>query len=95
MGRGQVDPTSGFFLTFFSVRSATLNFLEFCFYALRRFLANIQGYRVFRSKVIPNCMKKSTKKGQKSQNLLKRETDKKEHIKLPFFFAQKFHTILI
>ena len=40
-------------------------------------------------------MKKVTKKAKKSQNLSKSESDKKEHIKLPIFFAQKFHTILV
>ena len=37
------DPLFSFFL-FFSVRATTLNFFEFCFYDLKRFLANFQGY---------------------------------------------------
>ena len=35
------DPLFSFF---FSVRATTLNFFEFYFYALKRFLANFQGY---------------------------------------------------
>ena len=84
MGRGQVQTPSVFCsYFFFSVRTA-FKFFKFCFYALKCFLANFQGYSVFRSKVIPNCMKKSVKKGQK---LSKSESDKKGHIKLPFFFG--------
>ena len=44
MGKGQVQPPSAFCLYFFSVRDKTLNFFKFCFNALRRFLANFQGY---------------------------------------------------
>ena len=36
------DPLFSFF--FFSVRATTLNFFEFYFYDLKRFLANFQGY---------------------------------------------------
>ena len=35
------DPLLSFF---FSVRATTLNFFEFYFYDLKRFLANFQGY---------------------------------------------------
>ena len=44
-----------------------MDFFEFYFYALRRFLANFQGYSVFQSKVIlnPNHMKKVPKKAKK------------------------------
>ena len=38
------NPPSAFCLYFFSVRDKTLNFFEFYFNALGRFLANIQGY---------------------------------------------------
>ena len=45
MGRGQVQPPFGFlFVIFFSVRPTALNFFKFYFCALRRFLANFQGY---------------------------------------------------
>ena len=45
MGRGQVQSRFGFlFVISFSVRATTLNFFEFYFYALRRFLANFQAY---------------------------------------------------
>ena len=41
----QVQRPFGFlFVIFFSVRATTLNFLEFYFYALRRFLADFQAY---------------------------------------------------
>ena len=43
--RGQERHPFGFLLViFFSVRATTSNFSEFSFYALRRFLANFQGY---------------------------------------------------
>ena len=83
--RSSTNPFGFLFVFFFSVRT-TFKFFKFCFYALKCFLANFQGYSVFRSKVIPNCKKKSVKKGQK---LSKSKSDKKGHIKLPFFFWLK------
>ena len=39
-----MTPFGFLFVIFFSVRARTLNFFEFYFYALRRFLANFQAY---------------------------------------------------
>ena len=39
-----MTPFGFLFVIFFSVRARTLNFFEFYFYALRRFLTNFQAY---------------------------------------------------
>ena len=91
MGRGQVQSRFGFlFVISFSVRATTLNFFEFYFYALRRFLANFQAYIASSGrKLFQTAWKQVPKKAKKSQNLWKRELDKKEHIKLPIFILLK------
>ena len=91
MRRGQERPPFGFlFVIFFSVRATTSNFSQFSFCALRRFFSQFSGlYSVFLSKTIQNRMKKVPKKAKKTHDFLKIESDKKEHIKLPFFFCWK------
>ena len=74
-----------------------MNFFEFYFYALRRFLANFQGYIASSGqKLFQSVWDQVPKKAKKSQHLSKSELDKKEHSKLPIYFlALKFHTILV
>ena len=73
-----------------------MNFSDFYFYALRRFLVNFQGYSVFCSKVIPNGMKRKCQKSHKSQNWPKEsESDKccrqqKRLTKLPVCLLKHF-----
>ena len=65
------DPLLSFF---FSVRATTLNFFEFYFYALRRFLANFQAYIASSGqKLFQTAWKQVPKKAKKSQNLSKSE----------------------
>ena len=81
------DPLLSFF---FSVRATTLNFFEFYFYALRRFLANFQAYIASSGqKLFQTAWKQVPKKAKKSQNVSKSESDKKEHAKLPIFVLLK------
>ena len=88
-GERSSRPHFGFlFVLFFSVRSTTFNFLEFCFYALRRVLANIQGYGVFRSKFIPNWMKKVPRKAKKPE-FVKKWNRQKGAYKVANFFSSK------
>ena len=80
----------GFLFVFFSVRATTLNFFEFYFYALRRFLANFQAYIASSGqKLFQTAWKQVPKKAKKSQNVSKSESDKKEHAKLPIFVLLK------
>ena len=83
MGKGQVQSPFSFLFVFFSVRDKTLNFFEFYFNALRRFLANFQGYIAsFSQKLFQTAWKRC-------QKLSKSESDKKEHIQLLIFSCSK------
>ena len=76
MRGGQKQPSFGFlFLVFFSVRTTTLNFSDFCFYCLRRFLINFVA--PFSRRLFQTAWKKcKIKKGQESQDLQKCKSDK-------------------
>ena len=85
-----MSPFGFLFVIFFSVRATTLNFFEFYFYALRRFLANFQAYIASSGqKLFQTAWKQVPKKAKKNQNVSKSESDKKEHIKLPIFVLLK------
>ena len=78
------------FVIFYFCKSYNLDFFWIYFYALRRFLVNFQGYIASsRQNLFKTAWKQVPKKAKKSQNLLKSESDKKEHIKLPMFFFSK------
>ena len=67
--RGQERHPFGFLLViFFSVRATTSNFSEFSFYALRRFLANFQGYIASSvQKLFKTAWKKCQKRPRKNK----------------------------
>ena len=90
------------FVRNFFCKSYNLDFFFFflIFLCFETFLSQFSGlYSVFRSKVIPNCMKKVPKKGQEKPKFVKKWVTKKSISSCQFFiyfffFAQKFHTIL-
>ena len=95
MGRGQVRPRFNFlFVLFFLFEVQPWIFVNFVFMLWDVFYPIFTAIASSGQKLFQTTWK-NAKKDQKSQHLLKREPDKKEHIKLPIFFAQTFHTSLI
>ena len=83
------DPLFSFFL-FFSVRATTLNFFEFCFYDLKRFLANFQGYIASSGqKLFQSVWKQVPKKDQEKPTFVKKWARQKRAYQYANLFVLK------